>query len=350
MKLNVKARIALVMTVVVAVNVIAGAVSWDLYRAASLSGAQSRAAAERARLATIASQSVTEFMAGSTDLALGVSRSTTSQERSRLYGNLIGIDPNINRAIAAVAAATPGDAGPAAEKAWQSLRVAVYAWINTEAQASGADLRITRNPNGQFRDSVETNLSLPPDLVGMSTAELRLAVRDRAERFKFSTLGDIVKTAETDAAAAANAEEEARLVAQQGTAALLGLSAVVAALLGIGLYRSISRPLSAAKRYADRVASGEYEATLPQHSDDEIGVLTHAVENMKENLVHEMSVMREMAGAVLFTAEGVKDAVSSTGALMDQPGHDTAEVKAGLADVGSRVDVLQELSGQMLGM
>lgn len=350
MKLSVKKRIQLVMTVIVAVNLVAGVVSWDLYAAASQSAARARAAADRARLASAASASVTEFMAASTDLALGVSRSTTSPERSRLYGTLIGTEPNVNRAVERVAAATDGDSGEAAVRTWQSLRVAVYAWINTEAQNGGADLRITRNPNGSFRDSVRTNLSLPADLAALPTAALRQAVRDRAERYKYSTLGDIVKTAEADSAAAATSEARARLKAQQGTVALVALSALVAILLGGWLYRSISRPLSAAKHYADRVAGGEYDAVLAKHSADEIGVLTHAVENMKNNLVHEMNVMREMAGAVMFTAEGVKEAASNAGTLVERPDHDATQVKAGLADVTAQVDILQELSRQMLGM
>ncbi len=350
MKLSVKARIALVMIVVVTLNVVAGVVSWTLYRSAANSGERARAAVERARLATAASESVTEFMAGAKDLALSVETSTTSAERSRSYGDLIGVDPVADRAIAKVAAATPGEAGTAAQDAWQLLRTSVFAWINTEAESSGAELRITRNPNGAYRNSISSNLSLPPDLSAMPPAGLRQAIRDRAERFKYATLGDIVKTAAAESAAATAAESRARLRAQQGTVALVGLSALVATILGIGLYRSISRPLSAARIYADRVASGDYDAPAPSHSADEIGVLTHAVENMKDNLVHEMNVMREMAGAVMFTAEGVKAAVSSTSALVDTPEGDSERVKAGLSDVGDQVDALHTLSCEMLGL
>jgi hypothetical protein len=108
LKLSVKRRIQFVMAVIVAVNVVAGVVSWDLYRSAAQSGARARAAAERARLATTASEGVTEFMGASTDLALGVNRGTSSQEQSLAYGTLIGVDPVVNHAIERVAAATPG--------------------------------------------------------------------------------------------------------------------------------------------------------------------------------------------------------------------------------------------------
>ena len=350
MKLTVKARIALVMTIVVACNVVAGGISWVLYRSAADSAAKARVAGERARLATAASEGVTAFLASATDLALGVSSSTASGERSRSYGDLIGVDPVVDRAIRLVVDATPGGEGAAVEQSWQALRVLVYAWINAEARAGGADLRITRNPSGAFRNSVSTNLVLPSELAALPPADLRHSVRDRAERFKYSTLGDIVKVAIADSAAAAAAESIARARAQQGTVVLAALSALIAAALAIWLYRSISRPLSAAKEYADRVAGGEYGSVPPRHSLDEIGVLTHAVENMKDMLVHEMSVMREMAGAVLFTAEGVQNSLGATVEVVDGPEHDADSVMTGLADVGRQVDVLRSLSRQMLGM
>jgi nitrogen fixation/metabolism regulation signal transduction histidine kinase len=350
MKFSVSARIALVVSVIVVANIVAGAVSWYLYSAAAQSGAEARAAAERARLVAVATTGVTEFMAGATDLAYSVSRPTASEERSRLYGALIGVYPVVDRAIANAALATPGTRGASAQHDWQTLRDTAFAWINSEAAGSGATLRITRDPNGTFRDSGESNITLPSDLSGISGVTLRQAIRDRAEHFNVSTLGDLAKDARQEAAAAATAEAQARSAAQTGTIAFVGLSTLVAALLGFWLYRSIAKPLQAATLYADSVASGHYEATLAKHSGDEIGVLTHAVENMKDNLVREMNVIREMAGVVMFTAEGVKDAVSSATEQINKPDGEDGELKAGLADVESRVDLLQELSRQMLGI
>jgi HAMP domain-containing protein len=349
-KLSVRTRIALVVSVIVLANVLAGAVSWYLYAAAARSGAEARAAADRARLVAVATTRVTEFMAGATDLGYSVSRTTASEERSRLYGALIGTYPVVDSAIRRVVAATPGTEGAAASEGWETLRGSTFAWVNAEAAGSGASFRITRMANGAYRDSVSTNLSLPAGLADLSPVALRQALRDRAEHYVASTLGDIARNADAEAAAAATAEANARSLAQAGTIAFVFLSTLIAALLGIWLYRSIARPLWAAKLYADRVAGGDYAATLTIYSADEIGVLTDAVENMKDNLVHEMGVIREMAGVVMFTAEGVKEAVASTTALIDQPEHDTADVKAGLSDVESRVDVLQELSQQMLGI
>jgi HAMP domain-containing protein len=348
-KLSVKGRIAVAMTVVVAVNVLAGAVSWGLYAAAARKGAEAQAAAEQARRAVVASQYVTEFMSGATDLALSVSRANASQERSLLYGDVIGAEQTTNRSVNRVATTAGGAQLAGVVSDWEALRLGVYTWINAEAQASGADLRMSRDSSGRFRASTDSNLEPPAAYAGLTAAQIREKVRGTAEHFKYATLGDIVSSSEANASAAATAEEEARQLAQWGTVALVSVSALVALLLGIGLYRSIARPLSAARDYANAVAAGDYGATLAKHTDDEIGVLTHAVENMKDGLVHEMGVMREMAGVVLFTTEGVRDAVERTASAVDQPDHDVQTLKEGLSDVEARVIVLADLSQQMLG-
>jgi methyl-accepting chemotaxis protein len=182
----------------------------------------------------------------------------------------------------------------------------------------------------------------------LSGAALRTAVRNQTERFKFATLGQIVRTADSDARLSASAEAQARASAQLGTLVLALVNALVALLLGLWLYRSISRPLVAAREYADRVARGEYDAQLKRHSDDEIGVLTDAVQKMKDKLVQEMSAMREMAGAVLYTADTVMSAVDESTALLHAPDATDADVRAGLAEVSARAAALSELSGQML--
>lgn len=357
MKLSVKARIAVVMTVVVVANVIVGAASWGLYQDAARSGARARAAAERAQLAGTASERVTAFLLGSTDLALSVSRPDAtyypyggSEERTRLYGSLMKTEPTVDQSIARLAAVTPGSTGADARSKWQAIRNDVYAWINTEAEASGADLRIARQADGTFAASDTSNLTLPAEFANIAPIDQRKLVRVRAENFKSATLGGIVRAANADASAAAAAESQARLMAQIGTIVLVGLSALLAALLGIGLYRAISLPLSEAKRYADEVAGGNYEATIQRHSADEIGVLTHAVENMKDKLVQELNVMREMAGVVMFTTDGVREALASTTEAVERPGHEAAEINAELAEVSTRVNILRDLSRQMLGI
>lgn len=113
---------------------------------------------------------------------------------------------------------------------------------------------------------------------------------------------------------------------------LAALGLVVAIVAAVGLYRSIALPLSRARAFADTVASGHLEASFAHHRKDEIGALTHAVENMKDAVVRRIAVMREMAGAVLVTAESVRSEAI------------TADAPAAIHGA----EVLLELSNQML--
>lgn len=348
MNLSVKARIAVVITLVVASNVLAGAVSAALYSKASSSAAVARAAADRSRKASIASERVTEFLGGGTDLALAVSRQTPSEERSQLYGAVEGEDQAVQLALRALGSSLPATTAAQIDQDWQSVRLDVYTWVNREAELGKADFRITRDAASNYRASVQTNITPSPTLATMTGEVLRLTVRSEAERFKASTLGDVVRQADLDAQVSAAVEAEVRSMAQRGSLLLVIACAVFALLLGIWLYRSIARPLTAARVYADRVAHGDYEAQLAVHTDDEIGVLTTAVANMKDGLVHDMSVMREMAGAVIFTAEGVRSAAEQTSEAFEAEELRVDDVRAGLKDVQAQAGVLMELAGELL--
>ena len=349
MRLSVSARIALVMSTVVAVNIVAGALTTALYAKAATSGAAAQAASMRASRAAVVSEHVTEFLGGATDLALSVSRATPSEEKSRLYGELIGEDQIVETTLASLLKTLPSAEAAENDRAWQHVRLATYFWVNGEARDGGAGFRIAQDSAGRFRASVASNLSTPTILIGLEGPALRTAVRDQAERLKFFTLGGVVSRADSDVRQSAIAESQARSAAQIGTVLLALLNVLVAAALGIVLYRGIARPLLAARGYADRVAHGEYDATLARHSDDEIGVLTAAVEKMKDNLVHEMTVMREMAGAVLFTADSVHAAATRAAESLRKPGVKDGDVRSELEHVEAGASALMTLSADLIG-
>ena len=347
MTLNVRARIAIAMTILVAANIIAGAASAALYSRAATSSQEARVAAERAKRAAVASQAVTQFFGNATDMALAVSRATPSEERSRIYGSLIGQDLAAKSSVRSVD--TLVGSGEAATPAWERMRLATYLWINSEASASGADFRITKDARGAYRSSISSNLSTPAALAGKTGQGLRQAVLSEAEHMQYAVLGALSSKAEAEALSAAGSESAARENAQRITLLLVALSILVAIVLGLWLYRGIVRPLGVARDYADRVAAGEYSATLGRHSDDEIGALTRAVENMKDGLVREMEVMREMAGAVMITTEGIRSSVGDIERVSLDGAAASGDVGRSLADVGQQSDLLLELATQMLG-
>jgi methyl-accepting chemotaxis protein len=85
-----------------------------------------------------------------------------------------------------------------------------------------------------------------------------------------------------------------------------GIVTLLAALaLGLVTAGSITKPLSSAVAYANLVSEGHLEARFPNHTGDEIGSLTRAIECMKDDLVRRMFQLREMAGVVSYAADEV---------------------------------------------
>jgi methyl-accepting chemotaxis protein len=186
--------------------------------------------------------------------------------------------------------------------------------------------------------------------MGKSGPALRQAVLSESESMQYAVLGKLLSKADSVAAAASSAEAAARENAQRVTLILVALSVFVAIALGLWLYRGIVRPLGIARDYADRVAAGEYSASLGRHTNDEIGALTHAIENMKDNLVHEMEVMREMSGVIMITTEGIRASVSEIERVSREGSASQSEIDDGLIEVGQQSDLLLELATQMLGV
>jgi methyl-accepting chemotaxis protein len=92
----------------------------------------------------------------------------------------------------------------------------------------------------------------------------------------------------------------------QGQTALLGLGAV-AVILGVGiawaLSRSITRPLGAAVRIAEAVASGDLSVTVKVESRDETGLLMAALRDMSADLAKVVAQVRDGTDAIA-TASG----------------------------------------------
>jgi len=73
------------------------------------------------------------------------------------------------------------------------------------------------------------------------------------------------------------------------------LTSLLAALVGWGLSRSITRPLRQAVAFAAAVGSGHLDAPLPRTSDDECGMLLLALKNMATQLREANARMQRLA-------------------------------------------------------
>lgn len=331
MKLSVKARIVAAMITLVAVNTANAAISWNSFAAVASHNADASHALGLARDAERVSARLTQFVSDSRGVAFTLSRSHTPEDLSGSYGELQGSEAGVDAALRLLAS---GDAQQSARalSQWNELRTTTYAWLNREAESAGSSFRLTKDGGGRYRASVGTNIHETSHTASLSDEEFSRVVRNASEALTGNTLRVVGTQAEMAAAEAARREAAVRSGAVRSILMLAALGLVVAVVAATWLYRSIALPLSRARDFADTVASGHLEASFAHHRTDEIGVLTHAVEDMKNAVVRRMATMREMAGAVLVTAEDVR----------------IEAVAAGAPAVVHGADVLLSLSSQML--
>ncbi len=77
---------------------------------------------------------------------------------------------------------------------------------------------------------------------------------------------------------------------------------LITAVIGITVLLSIRRSLRSGVAYAEAVERGEFDATI-EHPNNEVGTLTHAIENMKISLVAKMTGMQELEHTLLESEE-----------------------------------------------
>lgn len=348
---SIKMRITLVMTALLVINTAAAAASWALNARAARFADEARSSLEIAQAVQSASESVTEFVSDNRALAFSVSRDSKSEYSSEDYGQVIGSERLATHELARVAALVPGASAQEASGRWESLRELSYAWVNAEAENAGSSLRMSRSATGAYRASVDTNIQVPVALASTGLEEFGREVTDQGNLLRNATLRALVNDAGERATAAVKAETEARQTARNIVLALVALSLAAAVVAAIWLYRTIVTPVTRARVFADAVAAGDLGASLAHHTADEIGVLTRAIETMKDALVTRMNVMRELAGAVLVTADEVDRAASHALLVADAgDGADTESVPADLKTVVANSETLTELAGQMLAL
>lgn len=347
MKTTVRGRIALAMTVLVIANAAGAGFSWWAYGQAARFSTEARLASARAALASAAAERVTAWSADTGTLAFAARQATLSEEVSGPYGNLLGSELAATGSLRRIGAVF-GDDAPALMRQWDELRLLAYLWVNAESAEGGNDLRITRMPDGRFRAAIHSNLTAPEQVDASSAAALRSAVRTKTELLKDGSLRRIVVSSEAAALTSARREDDARLLARNGTVASLLAGLMLAVIASAWLYRSIVLPLTSARVFADRVADGEWNATFPNHRADEIGTLTHAVENMKDAFVRKAAIMTEMAGAVLVTSRQVDAATKHAQHTAASGAVSATTLAEDLAAVSARTETLTGLAAQML--
>lgn len=132
-------------------------------------------------------------------------------------------------------------------------------------------------------------------------------------------------------------------------------SVLLAALASWLLTRQITRPLSETRDAAIRVASGDYAATVPVTSGDELGEVARAFNYMAEEIEHYVGEIQEQKSRLEAVLEASPEAVITTDSrervTMANPaaarmlGIRAADYGRALAEIGSPEPFLQCLRG-----
>jgi two-component system phosphate regulon sensor histidine kinase PhoR len=92
---------------------------------------------------------------------------------------------------------------------------------------------------------------------------------------------------------------------------LAGLMALVLALLlGTMLSRWLSRPILAMTRAARAMSHGDFEATLPAPTDDELGDLVHALDTLRNQLAGRIADLRQEGVKLRAIVNGMSEGVA----------------------------------------
>ena len=92
---------------------------------------------------------------------------------------------------------------------------------------------------------------------------------------------------------------------------LAGLMALVLALLlGTTLSRWLTRPILAMTRAARAMSHGDFEATLPEPSDDELGELVHALDTLRNQLAMRLAELRQEGVKLRAIVNGMSEGVA----------------------------------------
>ena len=128
-------------------------------------------------------------------------------------------------------------------------------------------------------------------------------------------------------------------------AAALGAT-VLAAVAGMLVVRSITRPLAQALAVAERVAAGDLSANVVKQGKDELSQLLHALNRMTSNLSGLVSRVRDVADGVATGAAQIASGNSDLSHRTEQQASTLQQTAASMEELGSTVSQNSESARQ----
>ena len=206
------------------------------------------------------------------------------------------------------------------------------AYKQRKAEYADMQAKLTEIANGVDFSTTET-LEITGDALSMMYAgESEAAFVAVAE-----TLGQMQKLNSENAL---QASEEARQVFNMARASLLitlGVCVLLAALLGVGITRAVTRPAGHAVRAARAIAEGNLTADVPPGGKDEMGQLLNALRDMRDNLARVVSGVRGNAEGVASASSQIASGNNDLSARTEQQASALEETAASMEELGSTV-------------
>ena len=167
----------------------------------------------------------------------------------------------------------------------------------------------------------------------------RLLKQDSQQAFAAlaDTIGQLTKI---NAEGADQGYEESRqaYTQAQGAVGFVLLAAVaIAALLGVWITRLITRPVVQAVSATREIAQGNLAVELTVHGRDEMGQLTQALVDMRDNLVRVVSGVRSNAESVATASAEISQGNNDLSARTEQQASALEETAASMEQLGSTV-------------
>jgi methyl-accepting chemotaxis protein len=122
-----------------------------------------------------------------------------------------------------------------------------------------------------------------------------------------------------------------------GSILLTLLAVVVSILVAIWIARRISRPLGAAARFAEQVASGDLTARLTAEGRDEIGWLTDSLNRMAENLAELVGAVGEATTQVASASEEIAATSSMISRTVDDQVESTDAMSSSMEEIAAQI-------------
>jgi len=207
--------------------------------------------------------------------------------------------------------------------------------------AAGNAFRAARDELVKRRQAGE---ALPPDAVGQQ-------LRPAADRYA----GAVNAMAELQRQRVAQAREAAAASARQGTALLVGGSALgllLSLVCAVLLSRSLLRPLAHASTVADRIAEGDLTSAVPAvppGNRDEVRALLGRLDAMQARLAQLVVGMRQASTSVAGASAEIAAGNSDLSARTEQTASNLEEIAASMEEILSTVrhsaDAAQQATG-----